>query len=145
MRYHVQDQRQIFKEAPSCLQSASKIPLGRLQDAYKTLPSRLQDALKSFANRHEASSRLQAAPKTPQDGSRTPKHASRQPPRGLQDGPRRCQGAFKTTSVIKKPVWSPSQPMATGVAYAEAVHLWKPLPISNNSEITHRRGSAALA
>ena len=104
MRHHVQDQKQIFKEAPSRLQDASKMLLGRVQDAYKTPPSRLQDALKSFANRHEALSRLQATPKTPQDGSETPKYASRQPPRGFQDGPRRRQGAFKTTSVIKNTI-----------------------------------------
>ena len=62
-----------------------KILLRRLQDAHKTPPSRLQAASKSFASPHGASSRLQAASKTPQDASKTAKHASTQPPRCLQE------------------------------------------------------------
>ena len=88
------------------LRDASKTPpgyiLGRLQNATGCLQAAAKkDALKSFANRHEASSRLQGAPKKLQDTSKTPKHASKLPLRGLQDGPRRRQGGLKTISVMK--------------------------------------------
>ena len=119
-------------------QGSSDTPTRRLQYGFrtpsrrhKTPPSRLQDALKSFAKQHVASNRLQATPMTPQNAAQTQKYASKPPPRSLQDGLGRRQDDFKSAWVMK-------------ICYAEVL-LCKLLPKNHNSEITHIRGSAALA
>ena len=130
------------KEARRRLQDASKMPLGRLQDAHITPPSRIKIVRQSTrgfkpppSSAKDSSRRLQNAKTRFQAASKTP--ASQ-----LKTVPKCCQNGMSYEQVTFS---SPSQPTATTAVYAKPVLLCNLLPISNNSEITHTRGSAALA
>ena len=129
------------RHPPASDRRAFRTPSRRPQDASTPPPSLIKivrQSIRGFKPPPNA--------KPPQDVSKTPKHASKQPPRRLQDGPRRHQSALKTACVMEKITFSsPSQPTATSAVYAQAVLLCNLLTISNDSEITHTRGSAALA
>ena len=122
------------------LQGSSGTPPRRLQDAsrtpsrhHKTSPCRLRDALKSFSNRHEASSRLQRAPRLLKTSPKRQNHlqaASEKPPRRPKTSPRRCPNGVSHENMQFS---SPSEPTTTSVAYAQAVLLCKLLLISTNS------------
>ena len=133
MLYHVQDPQQIFKATPTHLQGASRMPLGRLQDATRCL----QAAYKTPENRSPIDTMLQAASKERQRLLKTPpkrqnhfQAASEKPPRRPKTSPREFQNGISHENMQFS---SPSEPTTTSVAYAQAVLLCTLLPISNNS------------
>ena len=130
------------KTHPRRLQDASRTPSRRPQDASKPPPSRIKIVRRSTrgfkpppSSAKDSSRRLQNAKTRFQAASKTPASQLKTVPKCCQNGMRYEQVTFS----------SPSQPTATTAVYAKPVLLCNLLPISNNSEITHTRGSAALA
>ena len=135
------------------LQGSSKTPPRRLQDASRTSSRRPQDASKPPPNRikivRQSTRGFKPPPRSPKDSPRRLQNAkirfqaaSKRPPRRRKTSSKCCQNGMRHEKIEFS---SPSQPMANTAVYAQAVLICKLLPVSNNSEIIHTRGSAALA
>ena len=131
-RYRTEDQEKNVQEAPSRLQNSSKLRPGRLQGVSKTPLSCLHDALRAFTKQQKASSRPQATPKI---FKTSPKHKNI-PPSRLKKPPIRENMSYSNLS-------EPSAINDVDDRAALLCNFFQKTGI--HSEITHVRGSAALA
>ena len=135
------------------LRESSRTPPRRLQDGSKTRSSRPQDASKPPPSRikivRQSTRGFKPPPSSVKDCSRRLQNsktsfqaASKTPPRRPKKSPKCFHNGMSYDKITFS---SLPQPTATSAVYAQAVLLCNLLPISNNSEIIHTRGSAALA